>query len=177
MQGTQHWESCQKQLWCQSRHVFLFWQRYAMLCTQGTRCWESWFWEVWRVGTAPLRGIYHICVVGPEHLQSPSMPRNASHLAGFRIMYVVNDIHPARSLAFIGHVQDMRCPGPQHRYGGFPLEGQSKLVAPLKTKTLSATSLACRALHNVAKTKKRVYPDVTIVFHVPKSPRLSPPLF
>ena len=45
-----------------------------------------------------------------------------------------------------------------------------------------ATSLVCRALCNVAKTKKylpmekRVYPDVTIVIHVPKSQAL-PPLF
>ena len=146
-----------------------------MLCMQGMRRWESWFREVWRVGTAPLRGIYHICAVGPGHLQSPSMPRNASHLAGFRIMYVINNIHPARVLAFLGLVQDLRCP--QHRYGEFPSEGQSKLVTLLKTKTFSVTSLACRALHNVVKTEKRVYPDVTIVFHVPKYSRLSLPLY
>ena len=80
-------------------------------------------------------------------------------------------------LAFLGHIQDLRYPGPQHKYGGFPSEGQFKFIATLKAKTLSATSFACRALHNVAKTEKRVYPGVTIVFHVPKSPRLSLPLF
>ena len=85
-------------------------------------------------------------------------------------MYVVNDIEPARVLAFLGALGNCGCPDLEHRYGKFPLEGQSRLAMPFKSKTLSPLPLVCRVLHNVAKTKKnvstltekRVYSDITI---------------